>query len=918
MRPDPRAARWIVRVLVGFAMLIVLAAAGIWWWAGQEGSLEWVLQRVAKGGPLQSEGVRGSLRRGWHIQRITWERDGLRLVAEDIRLEWQPLAILNRTFQLDEMTIARATVIDSRPETDEPLKVPEYLQLPWRVKVDEAKLGTLQVQGRTPFEASGLAAKYAFDGLRHRVDLKTLQLAGGTYQGEATLLAVEPLTLDARLSGRFLAPVPGVADRLPLTFDVRAEGPARGIDARAQLRVVDAGADASALPQATATARIAPFDAMPLPRAAADFRQLDLGMFWSAAPRTLLSGHVEVAPAGEKSWRMSADVRNGAAGAWDAGRLPVQSARGEGEWRNGVALLKALQAQVGGGRIEGSGGWRGDGWSFEGRIDGVDPSQLHGSMAALPLTGPVKLAGEGKAIDFDVAVEAGAPRRRAARDGDSALAAAGALELRSAEARGRWAGDAIDVARLRVRTSDASLEGQVALQLAQKAGSGRLQLSAPGLQARAQGRVAETAGNGTADVTAPDMAQAQRWLARWPGAGGVLKDLALRGQAQAQLAWQGGWRDPAVQARATVRSFAWQPRRADAAAPGPWVVRDASLQVNGRLRDAALDLRGQAEQGQRKVELAGSGRLGATLGGAVTSWRGQLAQLAVQVQDPGITPGPWQLQLRRPVDWRLAGASFDVTAGEAVLRAPAMRSGTPATDAVLTWAPVRRQGGQLSTAGRLSGLPLAWMELVGGQQFAGSALSGDMVFDAEWNAVLGNTLRVDASLVRVHGDVNVLAESADGAAARVTAGVRTARLNVSSQGEQLVLSLLWDSERAGRAEGQVRTRLARSADGGWTWPEQAPLSGRVQAQLPRIGVWSLLAPPGWRLRGSLSADITVAGTRAQPQLSGPLVADDLALRSVVDGIELKNGRLRAQLAGQRLVVSEFLLRGSEEGGGTGG
>jgi translocation and assembly module TamB len=91
----------------------------------------------------------------------------------------------------------------------------------------------------------------------------------------------------------------------------------------------------------------------------------------------------------------------------------------------------------------------------------------------------------------------------------------------------------------------------------------------------------------------------------------------------------------------------------------------------------------------------------------------------------------------------------------------------------------------------------------------------------------------------------------------------------------------------------------------------------VQAQLPRIGVWSLLAPPGWRLRGSLSADIRIAGTRAQPELSGPVNADDLALRSVVDGIELRNGRLRARLAGQKLAIDEFLLHGSDEGGGGG-
>jgi translocation and assembly module TamB len=47
-------------------------------------------------------------------------------------------------------------------------------------------------------------------------------------------------------------------------------------------------------------------------------------------------------------------------------------------------------------------------------------------------------------------------------------------------------------------------------------------------------------------------------------------------------------------------------------------------------------------------------------------------------------------------------------------------------------------------------------------------------------------------------------------------------------------------------------------------------------------------------------------------------ADDLALRSVVDGIELRNGRLRARLAGRSLVVDEFLLHGSPEGGSGGG
>jgi translocation and assembly module TamB len=128
--------------------------------------------------------------------------------------------------------------------------------------------------------------------------------------------------------------------------------------------------------------------------------------------------------------------------------------------------------------------------------------------------------------------------------------------------------------------------------------------------------------------------------------------------------------------------------------------------------------------------------------------------------------------------------------------------------------------------------------------------------------------------------------------------------------------LRWDTERGGTADGRLETRMARGGAAGWQWPDSAPLAGSLRAQLPRIGVWSLLAPPGWRLRGSLTTDITIAGTKGDPQLTGALAADDLALRSVVDGIELQDGRLRAHLSGRRVVIDEFLLRGPGPSGGT--
>jgi translocation and assembly module TamB len=217
----------------------------------------------------------------------------------------------------------------------------------------------------------------------------------------------------------------------------------------------------------------------------------------------------------------------------------------------------------------------------------------------------------------------------------------------------------------------------------------------------------------------------------------------------------------------------------------------------------------------------------------------------------------------------------------------------------------------------VAGLPLAWVELIGGPQLAGSALSGrhGVRRAVERGAGAGAAHRGRPSR-GVAGDVTVLAETLDGAAARVNAGVRDARAGWRTQGEQLVLALLWDSERAGPAQGEIRSRLARTPDGGWEWPSRAPL------ERARAGAAAahrrLVAAGAARLAAARLADgghRRSAARRAQPQLSGPVAADDLALRSVVDGIELRNGRLRAQLAGQNFAVSEFLLRDREEGAG---
>jgi translocation and assembly module TamB len=893
--------------------------AGIWVWSGSEGSLDWVLQRIARTQPITAEGVRGSLRSGLRVQRLAWEADGLLVEAFDVQLAWQPTALATRTIQLNDLQAALVRVTDRRPASTDPLRAPDSIALPYRVVANHFEVGRVEWVGPVEWEADHLAGSYAFDGLGHQLKLERVEVMGGRYQGQASVGVLGAMPVEAAIKGMLTTAVPRSGVELPMAVEATVNGALAQLDARVLARVIESGtAAASDQPHATATARITPFAAQPLVQAHAQLRRIDLAALWPDAPHTVLSGEVAVEPDGPERWRWRAALDNADPKPWDEGGLPVAQAKGNGQWRGAAVLVQALQAKLGGGELEATGEWQAaQDWTVKGTVRGVDPAALHTQLAARPMGGTLSLRQEQQAIAFEVdlrgaaaASPAKASRPPQKKDKRRKLAP---VELQRLVAQGRWSKGEAVLPRIELRLADATLTGNLRVRPEGRAGGGRLQLEAPGLAARFDGELSERAGRGTLQADARDLAAATRWLQRLPFVGERLPDAVLTGRADANLRWTGGWRDPAIRARLSAPALALEGEAADPAVAG-WSAQNVLATADGRLADAQLKLAGQAQRGPRRVTLDVAGRGGRSGVGAQAVWRAQLPQAGLTFTDTSIQAGTWRMQLTQPIDarWIVATSRLEVAPGAATLAAPAGPA-APASQAVLSWDAVRWGGGELQTAGRLTGLPMSWIELVGGPQLAGSALAGDLEFDAQWDARLGDNPRVNATLARRQGDVTVLADTAEGGSARVAAGVREARVTLVGQGEQLTLTARWDSERAGRADAQLVTTLSRGGPAGWHWAQDAPLRGTLTARLPRIGVWSLLAPPGWRLRGSLAADVAFSGTRSQPQLAGTLNADELALRSVVEGVELRNGRLRARLDGERLKVDEFVLHGSGEG-----
>lgn len=502
-------------------------------------------------------------------------------------------------------------------------------------------------------------------------------------------------------------------------------------------------------------------------------------------------------------------------------------------------------------------------------------------------------------------------------------------------------------------------------QMAPTKGAGELQLQLSDAE-RTQAWLASLPGLGDAMKGATAKGQAQinaRWTGGWQTAASQIEALA------AGKALPAGGKDASnftLQARVNAPQLDVTLPPAKGGAPGGMAavqLRGVNAELSGSLAQATLALDGEARTGTQRATVRT--RLAGGTSGA-NEWQAQVTELRLQAQDTQL-PGPWAVQLAEPVSVKLrmggaalapataASGTAPSAAGAAALSVQASAgqariTGPVAGTATLRWQPISYAGGggsplRLQTQGSLQGLPMAWVDAFGGggsdpagkpaqPLLARLGLAGNIVFDGQWNVdTTSGPLRASASVRRASGDLRILAvdsapittvqssgqgTGAGSPKATVTeepgsgsnAGVRQAELTLEAEGDALRAKLVWASDRAGEVDATASTRLTLGSTlGATTLAPDAPLAGTLRARLPDVGVWSALAPPGWRVRGTLDANATLSGTRAAPRWAGTLGADELAVRSILDGVDLQGGRLRASLNGNQLDITEFSLRG---------
>jgi translocation and assembly module TamB len=269
--------------------------------------------------------------------------------------------------------------------------------------------------------------------------------------------------------------------------------------------------------------------------------------------------------------------------------------------------------------------------------------------------------------------------------------------------------------------------------------------------------------------------------------------------------------------------------------------------------------------------------------------------------------GRYAMTLAAPTPLHIAGAPGTGLAGLAKPEQIALNGATIRLPAgAVTIDSLAKIGPRWNTHGSASGVPVSY--LAQASDAARQNLRGDLTLGAQW-AIDLHAPTAPGAVPLLAGSVHVFREKGDLIAGDITPvalGLRQLDLRADVAGGALRTQLAVDGAHVGTARVDATAQLLQGRV-----DNDSPLKLTASANLASLSwVSPLLGQPGLEVDGALRLAINGTGTVGAPTLNGSVEGDGLAVRWPDQGVRLRNGQLRALLAGDQLQLQRLTLEGN--------
>ncbi len=379
-------------------------------------------------------------------------------------------------------------------------------------------------------------------------------------------------------------------------------------------------------------------------------------------------------------------------------------------------------------------------------------------------------------------------------------------------------------------------------------------------------------------------------------------------KAMPAAVWQFGGNGHAALKALVANGVAVESAKARWALPAPGTDGDAplALQVeaggvrNGQtqLKLIKVDLQGRRSAHDLKLQIAGRQpgseqdyNLGATLQAQGRwdgqAWAGQIAKLDIAPLRPNTPP----LLAASGVALKIGpGPQISVEPGRAEVGGAFVRW------QALAW----RGGDQPETRADLQLEDLAVAPLLSRWQ-PDFGWGGDLRITGHASLLLNDTLTAELLLDRQGGDLHVTDEFGSR-----PLGLTDLRLALTVRDGVWQLAEGVAGKELGSLSGAVTMRPARR------WPEaNTPIQGVLQANVADLATWGRWVPTGWRLGGHAAATVQIGGQLGGPDLTGHAEGENLALRHLLYGVDVTEGRFQLALQGQHAELTQLEARAGD-------